>query len=111
MTISKKIIKAKIRRQKQLRKHAVRTQRIGNVAATLIPGDTFKYKDYSCEVAYVTNGLVYFSAIHKSPYSEKKGMILNIESFNAGVAEHRIVMTRPQDIQNQENKQSEVSSA
>ena len=108
MTVSKKIIKAKIRRQKQLRKHAVRTKRIGNVAATLMPGDTFKYKDYNCEVAYVTNGLVYFSGVHKSPYSEKKGMILNIESFNAGVAERRIVMTRPQDI---ENKQSEENSA
>lgn len=96
MTISKIQIKLKIQKSKTYKKRASRTTPVANIATTLLPGDKFKYKGYSCKTIRVTNGLVYFDGKRKEDTRTRKGMVLNVESFNAAYAERRIILIRSQ---------------
>ena len=94
MTISKKLIKHRIQKSKTYKKRASRTQPVEQVASTLKPGDTFRYKDYRCTVACVTKGLVYFYGVRMEKYNRvKEAMILNIASFDCLYAERKIILT------------------
>ena len=94
MTISKKLIKHRIQKSKTYKKRASRTQPVEQVASTLKPGDTFRYKDYRCTVVYVTKGLVYFSGVRMEKYNRvKEAMILNVASFDCLYAERKIILT------------------